>query len=265
MEILIPIAILGGLGFIFAVGLSYASKKFAVEVDPKIEAVESSLAGLNCGVCGFPGCRGYAEAIIAGKIEINKCAPGGSESVKKVAEIMGMEAEEVVPRVAIARCQGGINESKDLFDYYGIEDCRAAQMVGSGFKACAYGCLGFGTCAKACPFDAITMSEDRLPVVDKDKCTACGVCVSVCPRQIMVLIPQTQEVFLGCNNKNAGPATRRICEVGCISCRLCTRRNPLGEEGIKMDGKLPVVNYEKLTSWPEANDICPRKSYIIRS
>ncbi len=263
MEILIPIAILGGLGFIFAVGLSYASKKFAVEVDPKIEAVENALAGLNCGVCGFPGCRGYAEAIVAGKAPINKCAPGGITSTKNVAGIMEMVVEEETPKVAIARCQGGRNEAKTIFNYYGVEDCRAAQMVGAGFKACAYGCLGFGSCAKACPFDAITMSEDRLPVVDKDKCTACGMCVNTCPRQLMVLIPQTQEVFLGCNNKNAGPATRRICEVGCISCRLCTRRNPISEEGIKMDGKLPVVSYEKLTSWSEANDICPRKCYII--
>jgi len=265
MEILIPIAILGGLGFIFAVGLSYASKKFAVEIDPKVEEVENALAGLNCGVCGFPGCKGYAEAIIAGKAKINKCALGGAESIREIAVIMGIEAEVEIPKVAVAACQGGRNEAKTLFHYQGIQDCRAAQMVGSGFKVCAFGCLGLGSCAKACPFDAITMSDNGLPVVDKDKCTACGVCVNTCPRGIMALIPQDQGVYLGCNNKNAGPATRRICEVGCISCRLCIRRNPLSEEGIKMDGKLPLVSYEKLTSWSEANHICPRKSYIIRS
>ena len=263
MAILIPIIVLGGLGLIFAIGLSYASKKFAFEVDPKVEAVENALAGLNCGVCGFPGCKGYAEAIVAGKVEINKCAPGGAESVKKIAAIMGIEAQEIVPKMAVASCKGGKNEAKTFFNYQGIEDCKAAQMVVGGFKACSYGCLGLGSCAKACPFDAITMSENGLPVVDPKKCTACGICVNICPRGIMTLIPRTQKVYLACNNKNAGPKVRGICEVGCISCRLCTKRNPLGEDGIKIDGKLPAINYEKLTSWQEANEICPRKCYII--
>lgn len=264
MEIILPVLVLGGLGFIFAVGLSYASKKFAIKVDPKIESVEKSLAGLNCGVCGFPGCRIYAEAIVTGKITINKCSPGGAKSVKAIAQIMGIEAGDLIPKVAVAMCQGGKAETQVLFIYRGLEDCRAAQIVGGGFKACAYGCLGLGSCAKACPFGAITMNEDKLPMVDESKCTACGVCVITCPRGIMTLIPQSQEIYLGCNNKNANPGTRRICEVGCISCKLCTRRNPLGEEGIKMDGKLPMINYEKLTSWNEANEICPRKCYSIR-
>lgn len=264
MSIILPIVVLGGLGLIFAAGLSYASKRFAVEIDPKIELVEKALAGLNCGVCGFPGCRGYAEAIVAGKAFINKCAPGGIKSVREIAGIMGVEAEDLIPKVAVVRCQGGYREAPVRFAYRGVEDCRAAQMVGAGFKSCSYGCLGLSSCAVVCPFDAISMSENNLPVVDEEKCTACGICVQTCPRGLMILIPCTQTVYLGCANKDRGATVKEVCQIGCIACRLCTRRNPQGEAGIKMDGNLPIVNYENLASWPEANDVCPQKCFVFR-
>ena len=262
--ILIPIMILGGMGFIFAVGLSYASKKFAVEVDSRIEQVEGALAGINCGACGYPGCKGLAEAIVAGTAEIDKCGPGGVDSVREISDIMGIEMGKVISKVAVAQCQGGCEQAQTKFDYQGVEDCRAAQMVGAGFKSCSYGCLGFGSCAEECPFDAIAMSENGLPVVDEEKCTACGVCVVTCPRDIMALIPQIQEVYLGCVNKDRGAGIKRMCQVGCIACRLCVRKNPEGDEGIAMDGNLPVINYENLVSWSEANEVCPQDCFAFR-
>lgn len=264
MGILIPIAILGGLGFIFAIGLSYASKKFAVEIDPKVEQVEEALAGLNCGVCGYAGCKKYAEAIVAGEIDIDKCAPGGMDSIRGVAEIMGLEVGEIVSYVAIIQCQGGREQAEDRFIYHGVQDCRAAQRVGEGFKSCVYGCLGLGSCAVACPFDAINMNKNRLPVVNEEKCTACGVCVRVCPRGLCKLIPRTQEVYLGCISQDSGAAVKKICQVGCITCKLCVKKNPEGEAGIDMDGNLPVIDYDKLPAWPEANDICPQDTFAFR-
>ena len=264
VSILTPVGILAGLGFVFAVGLAYASKKFAVEIDPRIERVEEALAGVNCGACGYAGCRGYAEAIVAGEADINKCAPGGGDSITEIAGIMGVEVSEVVPMVAVAQCQGGHEQTQTKFVYEGVEDCRAAQMLGAGFKSCTYGCLGLGSCAAACPFDAITMSENGLPVVDADKCTACGVCVKTCPRGIMTLIPCSQEIYLGCVNKDRGREVRNICQVGCIACRLCVRRNPEGESGIAMGENLPVINYDKLANWAEANEVCPQKCFIFR-
>jgi Na+-translocating ferredoxin:NAD+ oxidoreductase RNF subunit RnfB len=264
MSILIPIAFLSILGLILAIGLVYASKKFSLEKDPKVEKVESALAGLNCGVCGYPGCERYAEAIVSGSEDIDKCAPGGLETINKVAEIMGVEIGELIPRVAVPQCQGGREQTYDKFTYHGVKDCRAAQMLGAGFKACSYGCLGLGSCAEACPFDAITMSENNLPVVDEEKCTACGVCVMICPRDIMKLIPRSQEVYLGCLNRGRGAEVKNICKVGCIACRLCVRKNPEGTEGIRMDGNLPVISYEKLTSWTEANEVCPQNCFVIR-
>jgi len=131
-------------------------------------------------------------------------------------------------------------------------------------ELCNFGCLGHGSCAKACPFSAIKMNANGLPMIDEEKCTACGVCVKTCPRGILTLIPRTQEIFLGCVNPDSGPLVRRICEVGCIGCGLCAKKNPAGADGIKLQGALPVIDYEKLTSWPEANSVCPRKCYVIR-
>jgi RnfABCDGE-type electron transport complex B subunit len=264
VSILIPIAVLGGLGLVFAAGLAYASKKFAVEVDPRVEEIEKVLAGANCGGCGYPGCSGYAEAIVEGKAAIKACPLAGPDSARQIADIMGVEVEEAVPMVAVVQCQGGREQAQAKFEYHGVEDCRAAQMLGAGFKACTYGCLGLGSCAAACPFDAITMSENGLPVVDEEKCTACGVCVNTCPRGIMALIPRTQEVYLGCVNKDRGAGVKRICQVGCIACRLCVRKNPEGDEGISMGENLPIINYEKLASWSEANEVCPQNCFVTR-
>ena len=262
--ILIPVAILGGLGFIFAIGLAYASRKFAVEIDPRIEEVELALAGTNCGVCGYAGCRGYAEAIVKDGVPIDKCAPGGEESIKKIADAMGLEVEEIIPKVAVVQCQGGHEQTRTLFIYQGVLDCRAAQIACAGCKSCSYGCLGYGSCAAACPFGAISMNANGLPVIDEEKCTACGICVKTCPRGVITLIPRSQEVYLGCINKDTGQEVRKACKVGCLACRLCTKKNPAGEEGITMGENLPIINYEKLASWLEANEVCPRKCFVTR-
>ena len=262
--ILIPIAILSGLGLLFAVGLTYASKKFAVDIDPRIEKIEEALAGANCGACGFAGCRGYAEAIVANKSSVDSCSPAGVDAAEEIAGIMGVEVSEITPEVAVVQCRGGNEQTQTKFVYDGIQDCRAAQMVGAGAKSCSYGCLGLGSCVAACPFDALSMGADGLPVVDEEKCTACGMCVSTCPRGIMALIPQTQEVYLGCINKDRGAGVKKMCQVGCIACRLCVRKNPEGDEGISMGENLPIVNYEKLTNWPEANEVCPQNCFVSR-
>lgn len=265
-NILLPIAILGGMGFVLAVGLAYASKKFVVEIDSRAEAILEILPGGNCGACGYAGCRGYAEVIVAEGAKINKCTVGGVNVTREIAEIMGVEMTEAVPMVAVVQCLGGYEQTGTRFAYHGVEDCRAVHNLGAGFKSCVYGCLGLGTCAAACPFDAITMSENGLPVVDKEKCTGCGLCVGICPRGIIVLIPRTQEIYLGCVNKDRGKRVKEVCEVGCIACRLCVRKNPEEseeDEGIYMGENLPIINYKILTSWQEANEVCPQKCFVI--
>ena len=179
---LIAIISLGGLGFVLGSGLSIASKKFAVEIDPREEAVLKALPGANCGACGFPGCNGFAAAVVRGDAPATGCTAGGVNTAKAVGIIMGVEAE-VVKKVARVYCKGGNKETTKKFIYEGIPNCRAATLIAGGDKTCQYGCVGLGTCAVVCPFGAIHM-ENGLPVVDDEKCTGCGNCERACPDSV---------------------------------------------------------------------------------
>lgn len=263
VQILSSLITLGGLGLIFGAVLAFASKVFYVEKDPRIEEIDAILPQANCGGCGYPGCANYAEAVVKEGAPINLCAPGGEEVVAKISEILGVEAEEVEPQVAVVRCQGAHGIAKDKFEYQGIEDCNAAVLVQGGHKACVYGCLGFGSCVKACPFDAMKMQDNGLPYVFEDKCTGCGLCVEACPKGIMELVPRSQKVFLGCVNKDAGKAVREVCSVGCIACGLCAKPKITPSGKVYMKDNLPVVPPD----WEDfemAVKRCPTKSFVVR-
>jgi len=267
-SIISALIILGGLSLIFGLGLGLASKIFHVEKDPRIKKIEEVLPGANCGACGAPGCSGFAEGVVEGKYDVSGCVPGGEDVANAIAEIMGMEAESVEPKIAVIQCRGGNKNSKKSAHYQGIEDCTAATLINNGDKGCVYGCLGYGTCVAACPFDALSMGEDGLPVVDEDKCTGCGECVKACPRNIITLIPVSQEVYLGCVSKDFGKAVKSVCEVGCIGCGLCARPKIVENEIITMDGKLPIIHTEKskdlLKDLEKAIDKCPNNCFVVR-
>ncbi len=256
---------LGALGLFFGLGLAYAAKKFAVKVDPKIEQIIESLPGANCGACGQPGCSAYAEAVVSGKVPPNKCTPGGQAVSEIISKIMGLEAlESEEPKVAVVQCRGGKEEAQEKFEYQGVQDCHAAMLVGGGLKACQYGCLGLGSCVKACPFDAMYMNENGLPVVIEDKCTACGICVSTCPKGIMTLIPRSQKVFLGCVSQGKAKAVKSVCKVGCFACKICTMPKVTPSGAIQMEGNLPVIQDTNHIELYAAAKKCPSKSYVVR-
>ena len=161
MTIVYAIAVLGVLAIVFGLILAVAAKVFEVEVDPRLPEIQACLAGANCGGCGYPGCGGCAEAILAGKAPVTACAPAGPENAAKIAAIMGMEAPSGDKMVAHVLCNGGCN-AKDNFEYRGVKDCLAATKVcGGDAKACRYGCFGFGSCVAACKFDAIHVEQRR--------------------------------------------------------------------------------------------------------
>jgi len=197
------------LGLLFGVCLALASKAFALRTDPRIEQVLDVLPAANCGACTYGGCRAYAEAIVDGE-KVSLCPVGGEEVALAVAEIMGVEVDAVARKRAVVHCQGGTSQCAMHADYEGEQDCRAAHLTSGGPKACAYGCLGLGTCAEACPFDAITMSEERLPVIDPEKCTACGMCVQVCPRGLISLLDAQYKTYLGCSSRGKGKSVKAI-------------------------------------------------------
>lgn len=263
VQIVSALITLGGLGLLFGAILAVAAKLFYVERDPRIEQIDAVLPQANCGGCGYPGCAQYAEAIVNEGAPITLCAPGGETVVEKIAAILGVEAEVSERKIAVVRCQGAHDVAKDKFEYEGIEDCRAAVLVQGGHKACVYGCLGFGSCVKACPFDAMMMQDNGLPFVFEDKCTGCGICVEECPKGIMELIPETQKVFLGCVNHDAGKAVREVCSVGCIACGLCAKPKITPSGKIVMKDNLPVVPPD----WEDfdmAVKRCPTKSFVVR-
>lgn len=263
VQIISSLITLGGLGLIFGAILAVASKIFYVEKDPRIDKINKALPQANCGGCGYPGCSNYAEAIVNENASITLCAPGGEEVVQKIAEILGVEAEAQNPMVAVVRCQGSHGIAKNKFIYEGIADCNAEVLIQGGHKACEYGCLGHGSCVKACPFDAMAMQDNGLPTVFEDKCTACGICVEECPKGIMQLIPRSQKVFLGCVNQDSGKAVRQVCSLGCIGCSLCAKPNITPSGKIIMKENMPDIPPD----WDDfdmAVQRCPTKSFVVR-
>ena len=267
-SIVSALMVMGGLGILFGAGLAVASRIFHVDKDERVEKIEEVLPGANCGACGAPGCSGFAEGVVEGKYPANGCTVGGAEVALLVAQIMGTEAGEVVSKIVVVRCQGDRDNCVDRAHYHGVEDCRAAVLIDNGAKGCVYGCLGLGTCVASCPFDALTMGEHGLPIVDEDLCTGCGECVRVCPRDIMELIPTDQKVYIACMSRDFGKAVKSVCKVGCIGCSLCANPKTTAGEIITMDGKLPVIHYEKVNHpWKDLENAvkkCPTRSFGVR-
>ncbi|MBI4707468.1 MAG: RnfABCDGE type electron transport complex subunit B [Candidatus Omnitrophica bacterium] len=261
MEILIPIISLGLLGLVFGIGLAIASKKLAVQIDPRLEKIHGLLPGANCGACGGAGCFGFAEMLLSGKASIDSCRVTEDKVKEKVAHLLGQKIEKQAKKIAILHCGGG-NKIKDKYIYSGIEDCVAANLVLGGQKECVFGCLGFGTCVKVCPFGAISMSKQGLPVVDKYKCRACNKCVLVCPKKLFTLVNVAQNVYVNCSSHDLGKDTKAVCPVGCIACRLCEKTCKF--DAIHVVDNLAVIDYHKCTSCGDCVKVCPTKCIRIR-
>ncbi len=224
MSMLVPILVLSGLGAVLGAGLAVAAKYLYVAEDPRVEALMDILPGANCGACGYPGCSGYAKELVGGK-DVTLCAPGGNDTVQDIARILGVAAVAVVEKVALIKCAGGRNVAPDRSVYLGPQTCQAAVLVGSGNKDCRWGCIGLGDCATVCEDDAVAFTDDGLAYVLADACIACARCVKACPRDLIEMVPKARKVHVLCSSHDPGKNTKAVCQVGCIACKLCARRD----------------------------------------
>lgn len=255
--IIIAAIIVGGTGLFIGVFLGVSGKKLAVEVDAREEAILAALPGNNCGGCGYPGCGGLATAIVEGKAEITDCPVGGASVAAQIGEIMGMSAGEQARQVAYVKCGGTCEKAKDKYEYYGIEDCTMVSMMqGGGTKGCTFGCLGYGSCVKACPFDAIHIVEG-IAVVDEEQCKACGKCIAVCPKHLIDMHAYDQETYVQCHSKDKGKAVMDVCKVGCIGCRICEKNCESG--AIVVTDNLAIIDDSKCINCGICVEKCPRK------
>jgi len=258
MLIVKAVGALSVLGLVTSAVLSTAARKFHVEVDPRVEAVADILPGSNCGACGNPSCFAVAEGIVAGTLPTNACVAGGQTCADEVATLMGAAKCEVAAVVSARACGGGVN-AVSAYDYGGIRSCAAVARLAGGVIACSAGCLGYGDCIRACPFDAISFDDRGLPVVDLDACTGCGICVRECPRGgagLLSLVPENAPIIVRCNAHDKVKGRKAACSACCIACKKCERECP--SDAIHVVDMLAVVDYEKCTGCGTCVSVCPQ-------
>ena len=253
--------ILGGVGLAFGMLIAIAHRKFKVWEDPRLDGVTALLPGTNCGACGFPGCRAFAEGLVAAETEPVGCTVMGTDEITDVAEYLGVEAGEAQRRIARLLCAGGSNVAIQQADYLGWDTCRAAAAVAGGGKGCNWGCIGLADCRDVCDLDAIYMNAFNIPVVIPERCTACNDCVEVCPKDLFTLMPVDHKLLVQCKNLLEGDEAEEQCTVACTACGMCVVDARPGV--IELVHGLAVIDYEKndLTG-PEAIKRCPTSAIV---
>ncbi len=260
-EIVIPGLILAGFALISASGLFVASKKFYVYEDPRIDEVEELLPGANCGGCGFAGCRAYAENAVNNKTVDPPCPVADAEAMQAVARLLDLEVEVKEKQVATLLCKGTHENSRSVMEYYGIDDCWAAMLVANSLKACAFSCLGLGSCVRACSFDAMLL-KDGIVVIDEEKCTGCGMCLQACPKNLLFMRPVSGQVIVTCSNTDRGADARKACKIACIGCMKCEKS--CHQNAIHVNDFLASIDYEKCTNCGDCVAACPTNAIEMR-
>ncbi len=257
--VLVAVATTGALTFVLASLLIGANRKLYVAEDPRIDIVEELLPASNCGACGFPGCRPFAEALVQGETAPGKCTVSNEAGRERIAGFLGVDVGGEEQQVARLACAGASNVARDQANYVGTSTCGAANQVAGGGKGCFWGCLGLADCEVACDFDAITMSRKGLPQVDEDLCTACGDCVTACPKNLFSIHPVSHRLWVACSSLQHGDELLEDCEVACTACARCAKDDP---NVVAMAQNLAVVNYSRPIETSKAIDRCPTGAIV---
>ena len=248
------------IGLIVGLLLGLAGKVFHVPTDGKITEVRECLPGNNCGGCGYAGCDALAEAIVKGEAKPSTCPVGGADAAAKISAVMGLPVEDFVRKVAFVKCSGSCDKTRFIYNYQGAVSCYQISLApGRGAKACAYGCLGEGSCAQACPFDAIHVVNGRA-VVSREDCRACGKCVSVCPHNLIELVPYDASYVVRCFSQEKGKKVREMCDAGCIGCGICQKNCPTG--AITLENNIAHIDQKLCNGCGTCAAKCPAKVIV---
>ena len=254
-DILFAVLIVTGIGLVCGIILAVVSKFTRVEVDEQVEKLRACLPGANCGACGYTGCDGYAFALKNGA-KTNLCVPGADAVAKDIADILGVEAEDVIEQVALVKCTGTCGVVDRKYEYQGITSCAAVKTLYGGSGNCVYGCLGYGDCVNVCPNNAVSI-KDGVAVINPDECLGCGLCAKICPNRVISMIPDVQRIAVRCRNKQKGADTRKICKNGCIGCKKCELNCPT--KAIKVTDNLAVIDNSLCDNCGKCAEVCPVK------
>ena len=261
MDAATAIFYLAGLCVTLAAVLALAHRILYVWEDPRIERVTDMLPGANCGACGVPGCRAFAERVVEGDLQPGQCPVGGVDTATLVAGYLGVEAGSQERMVARLLCAGGLDVAYQQGTYEGLSSCRGAAMIAGGPKACTYGCLGLADCEVSCTFDAIRMAPNGLPVVDFEACTGCSDCVTACPKDLFEMYPARRKLVVQCKSLMEGDTALNTCAVACTGCGLCVADAP--DDLMSMEMTLPVIDTARLDlETAIATYRCPTNSIV---
>ncbi|MBK1645990.1 Fe-S cluster protein [Thiocapsa imhoffii] len=237
------VGFMAALGMLLATILIVANRQLYVYEDPRIDEVEDLLPRANCGACGTAGCRPFAEMLVKGEAAPGLCTVNPKHINQLIADYLGVALGAGERRTARLACAGGKHVAFLRASYAGLSSCRAAALVAGGGKGCAWGCLGLGDCELVCEFKAIRLDRYGLPRVDESKCTACGDCVTACPKNLFSLHPVSHRLWVACQNRDPGDEGAHDCDVVCTACGRCVQDSPEGLIGIQ--DHLAEVDYTK--------------------
>ncbi len=257
------------IGVIAAVILYFVAQKFQVIEDPRIDLVEEALPSANCGGCGFPGCRPFAEACVkAENLDNLFCPVGGNDVMASVGKILGKEVLAVDSKVAVVRCSGApqFRKNTSIFDspQGATLSCAMEHALYGGHTDCTYGCLGGGDCVAVCNFDAIHINPiTQLPEVIDEKCTACNACVVACPKDIIELRTRNKKdrkIFVSCVNMDKGVSAKKACDVACIACNKCFKVCPYN--AITISNNLAFIDADACKLCRKCVSECPTNAIL---